>query len=569
MMSGLFRVAASLALSATVLLAGCSGGGSAPAAPAAAKVTGPLSSGSVSFVIAAPATGTSKTVRKPAFISASASSVGISVNGGTATFTNVGATSPNCTGLPGSTRTCTVDVTAPAGTPTILIALYDGPNGTGHMIAEGSAEPSVVIGQTFTATATMAPIVAALTGGSVTYVSGTQFIPGSPETATVSVGAADADGTAIPSTSSFAAGVALSSSDSHITITPALWTSPAQPVTLSYDGSPAVASTVTITFANSLTPTLPLVQIPLSVGVSFTFTEFPVLTAASEPVGITSGPDGALWFVEQTGNNVGRITTAGAVTEFAIPTVNSAPTSVAAGSDGNLWFTEESGNKIGRINPATHIITEFSAGIGAFSLPFAITSNPDGNLYFTEFDGNKIAQITPAGVVTEFTIPTPGTNPQYIVSGPDNALWFTQTGTNQIGRMTTAGVFTETTIPTATSLPSGIAKGPDGALWFLEESGAANKVGRITTAGVITNEFTIPTATSHPMTIVTGADGNLWFTENNNTANKVARMTPAGAFLAEFPVPTVNSGPCSIALGPDNGIWFAENNAAGNKIGRI
>jgi virginiamycin B lyase len=56
----------------------------------------------------------------------------------------------------------------------------------------------------------------------------------------------------------------------------------------------------------------------------------------------------------------------------------------------------------------------------------------------------------------------------------------------------------------------GITAGPDGNLWFTEYGG--NKIGRITTAGVIT-EFPIPTDDSEPWGITSGPDGNLWFTE--------------------------------------------------------
>jgi streptogramin lyase len=45
-----------------------------------------------------------------------------------------------------------------------------------------------------------------------------------------------------------------------------------------------------------------------------------VPTAGSSPTSITVGPDGALWFTEQTGNKIGRITTAGVITEYPIPT---------------------------------------------------------------------------------------------------------------------------------------------------------------------------------------------------------------------------------------------------------
>ena len=64
-----------------------------------------------------------------------------------------------------------------------------------------------------------------------------------------------------------------------------------------------------------------------------------------------AGPDGNLWFTEDAGNNIGRITPAGEITEFPLPTPGSGPAGITVGPDGNLWFTEQIGNKIGRINP--------------------------------------------------------------------------------------------------------------------------------------------------------------------------------------------------------------------------
>ena len=94
---------------------------------------------------------------------------------------------------------------------------------------------------------------------------------------------------------------------------------------------------------------------------------------------------------------------------------------------------------------------------------------------------------------------------------------------------------------------------------------AANKIGRITPAGIIT-EFPIPTPHSSPdgSEITAGPDGNLWFAEN--AANKIGRMTTSGDFT-EFAVPTASSGPSAITAGPDGNIWFTEE--VGNKIGRI
>jgi streptogramin lyase len=46
---------------------------------------------------------------------------------------------------------------------------------------------------------------------------------------------------------------------------------------------------------------------------------------------------------------------------------------------------------------------------------------------------------------------------------------------------------TEFSTPTVNSAPLGITTGPDGALWFTENAFVANKIGRVTTAGVISS----------------------------------------------------------------------------------
>ncbi len=83
-----------------------------------------------------------------------------------------------------------------------------------------------------------------------------------------------------------------------------------------------------------------------------TIDEFSIPTASSEPFGITAGPDGNLWFTEESANKIGRITPKGAITasdEFFIPTASSVPFGITAGPDGNLWFTEAGGNNIGQL----------------------------------------------------------------------------------------------------------------------------------------------------------------------------------------------------------------------------
>src|SRR5438093_9095908 len=78
-----------------------------------------------------------------------------------------------------------------------------------------------------------------------------------------------------------------------------------------------------------------------------TITEYPVSTSESYlGPGITTGPDGNLWFIEGNGIKIAKMTTAGVVTgEFTIPSRGiygngSGANNLAVGLDGNLWFTE-------------------------------------------------------------------------------------------------------------------------------------------------------------------------------------------------------------------------------------
>ncbi|HJT57436.1 MAG TPA: Virginiamycin B lyase, partial [Ktedonobacteraceae bacterium] len=65
--------------------------------------------------------------------------------------------------------------------------------------------------------------------------------------------------------------------------------------------------------------------------------------------GITTGPDGELWFTEYADNQIGRVTLSGKFDQFPIPTAGSCPVDITYGADGRLWFTEYEANQIGRV----------------------------------------------------------------------------------------------------------------------------------------------------------------------------------------------------------------------------
>jgi virginiamycin B lyase len=64
--------------------------------------------------------------------------------------------------------------------------------------------------------------------------------------------------------------------------------------------------------------------------------EYPLPTPNGGPLGITFGPDGALWIVQREADRVARFTLDGRFTEYALP-AGSFPNRIVAGLDGALW----------------------------------------------------------------------------------------------------------------------------------------------------------------------------------------------------------------------------------------
>src|SRR5207253_959918 len=150
--------------------------------------------------------------------------------------------------------------------------------------------------------------------------------------------------------------------------------------------------------------------------------------------GITAGSVNLSWAASSssyvTGYQVQRATAVGGpyttiasitpgvsgITEYTVPTGASQPRGITAGPDGNVWFTEYNGNKIGKIT-TSGTITEYTVP-SATSNPHSITAGPDGNLWFTEYNTNKVAKVTTSGAFTEYTIPTATSGPKGIDTGP-------------------------------------------------------------------------------------------------------------------------------------------------------
>jgi streptogramin lyase len=296
-----------------------------------------------------------------------------------------------------------------------------------------------------------------------------------------------------------------------------------------------------------------------------TVTEKELPTANATPQDIVLGPDGNLWFTENSINKIGRVTPGEppVIQEFDVATNFVEPLNITVGPDNRIWFSGKfnGAGGVGRMNPANPADTQgfggfnvqgprgiaagpdgaiwlgdsiqgtvvrINAGTGAELATSDIPINggnfnirnlapgPDGNVWVTDF-GGQVARVTPAGVATPFDVT--GNAAWDIVTGPEGNLWYTVPDGNRVGKITTAGAFTDYPV-TAGGDQFGITVGPDGALWFAQA--VANSIGRITTDGQFT-EITGLTAGARPEYISPGPSNTLWFTEKDG--NRIGRIT--------------------------------------------
>jgi streptogramin lyase len=496
------------------MLAACSGGGTQNVpTPSNNAPQGPAGMAQVTFTMSW--NNTLANVRTPKYVPATARSVSVSVNGGTPQFLNAPAS--------------TIVIDAPVGTDTFAFATFDDQNGQGNVLSRATVTKAIVSGSANTVTAVLNGVVVAVT----ISLSNPSPNAGVPATVNVNVAAKDADGNTIVGPGDYSTPIRLTINDPSNSGT----------LSLSTNSLPNSTTTATLTYnGGTVNTNLPGMTPPsvtaTATGVSNaaanftvtpTFYQFSIPVAANRPQFIAAGSDGNMWFTENPGGAVARITPAGVVTEFTVPTANAQPQMIIGASDGSLWFTE-----------------------------FA-TSPPPGT--------SKIARVTTAGTFTEFSTlfaPPPPDNPLGLVDRGDGNIWYVANGSSRVGfQGISSGVAGETSIPTANSGPFGIATAPDNNLYYTES--ATDKIGRISNLFTAQSEISL-TAGTVPEQIVRGPDGNLWFTENGR--NNIGRLSPNSfSVTGEFPTLTPNSGPTGITVGADGALWFTESGL--DRIGRI
>jgi streptogramin lyase len=225
------------------------------------------------------------------------------------------------------------------------------------------------------------------------------------------------------------------------------------------------------------------------------------------PAALAPRIGGGVWYADPSGSAIGFVTPSGATGRYPMRAIAS-PRGLTSGPDGNVWFTVDAAGDdwIGRMTPAGEI-TRFLLSPLRYD-PGQIVAAPDGNLWFAM--AGAIGRITPRGEITEVELGSTVGRPSLTV-GPDKAIWFarnTSTGGAVVGRVETGRVpkiTAEYALPDGAGL-RGIAAGSDGNLWVAEQTREA--IARVSPGGKVT-QYMLPG--QYPEVMVAGRDGGLLF----------------------------------------------------------
>jgi sugar lactone lactonase YvrE len=147
-----------------------------------------------------------------------------------------------------------------------------------------------------------------------------------------------------------------------------------------------------------------------------------VEASLSRPNGIAIDQKGYIYFAEEGGNRIRKITPEGVVTTLAgsgiagfaegtgVEASFNAPSGVAVDSSGNVYVSDNGNCRIRKITPSGNVSTLAGSGtagfadgqgiVASFSGPTGIALDSNENIYVSDGGNNRIRKISPSGIVT-------------------------------------------------------------------------------------------------------------------------------------------------------------------------
>jgi virginiamycin B lyase len=202
------------------------------------------------------------------------------------------------------------------------------------------------------------------------------------------------------------------------------------------------------------------------VAVSGEVTRIPLDTPSVRLGRLVVGGNGVVWFAEETGYSVSEIRD-GKLIRHYYDSPRGGPYGIAVAQDGTAWASLQSGDQIVRIGT--------DGAIKAFDLPSAasvpsdVAIGPDNAVWFLEYRTNTIGRLVGEGI-QEFPVGDPAAALSGLAVAPDGSVWFGMLSEGSLGRLRN-GQVVSFRLPRSQAKPYTIAADRAGNIWYADITG--------------------------------------------------------------------------------------------------
>jgi len=311
--------------------------------------------------------------------------------------------------------------------------------------------------------------------------------------------------------------------------------------------------------------------VPAPGPLALSFEEWLVPTPGQRARDPVEGPDGAIWWVGQWADILGRIDpVSGAMSEYDLPP-GAKPHSVEIGPDGSVWYTGNKNATIGRFDPATGEITEYPMPDPGARDPHTHVFDAGGMLWFSLQHSNMIGRLDPAsGEVRLVTAPTPRSKPYGVKVAENGDIWVACNGSNCLLKIDPQSMaVTEIELPDAGTKVRRLDIAPDGRIWWVNSG--LGRLGVFDPASGEIREWESPSGpTSHPYAIA-WFDRAVWYNESGVRPDMLVRFDPATESFQSWPIPSgdLHAGILRHMRVSRDGRSLLIHQTASNRIGRV
>ena len=150
------------------------------------------------------------------------------------------------------------------------------------------------------------------------------------------------------------------------------------------------------------------------------------------PYGITTTPNGSVYYASLAGSYVGLVDTkTGKVTVLEPPTPDQGARRVWSDSDGNIWVSEWNAGKLGMYDPQIDLWKEWKLP-GNNPKPYAVYVDTKDKVWISDFGSNSMYRFEPLDEsFKKFNIPSSMANVRQIL-GVEGEVWGAESGTDRL-----------------------------------------------------------------------------------------------------------------------------------------